>query len=256
MHIYLSPHLDDAVLSCGGRIWQQARAGERVLVVTAFAASPAPDAALSPFANAFHTLWGNEPDAPARRRDEDLAALTYLGAEADHWPYTDCIYRHTPDGLFPYDSEEALFGEVHTSDNDLITELARRLCALSSKKACSLYTPLGIGNHVDHQIVRLAAEASGQPLIYYEDFPYTADPDMRQAVLNEERWRAQVVALSEEALQARIAAISCYDSQLAALNWADADTMAIAVRAYAHIVGEGEWAERYWKPITSPEPEG
>ncbi len=35
-HIYLSPHLDDVALSCGGRIVKQRSKGENVLVVTVF----------------------------------------------------------------------------------------------------------------------------------------------------------------------------------------------------------------------------
>ena len=37
-HVYLSPHLDDAVLSCGGAIHRAGAAGEAVLVITVFAA--------------------------------------------------------------------------------------------------------------------------------------------------------------------------------------------------------------------------
>jgi len=41
MHwIYLSPHLDDAVLSCGGIIWQQVQSGHQVEIWTICAADP------------------------------------------------------------------------------------------------------------------------------------------------------------------------------------------------------------------------
>ena len=105
-HIYLSPHLDDAVLSCGGRIWQQARAGGRVLVVTVFASPPAPGAPLSPFARSLHARWGHPAGAVARRQEEDRAAVAILGAQAVHWPYADCIYRQAPGGRFLF----TLFG--------------------------------------------------------------------------------------------------------------------------------------------------
>ena len=35
--IYLAPHLDDAVLSCGGQIFERTARGENVLVVTVMA---------------------------------------------------------------------------------------------------------------------------------------------------------------------------------------------------------------------------
>jgi hypothetical protein len=52
--------------------------------------------------------------------------------------------------------------------------------------------------------------------------------------------------LSEEALEARIAAIACYGSQFITLGWADAAEMAQAVRSFAIRIGEGVPAEQYW----------
>jgi len=236
-YIYLSPHLDDAVLSCGGRIWQQAQAGDRVLVVAIFAGAPALDTPLSPFAQALHVRWGRIDGAVARRQEEDLAALALLGAEAVHWPYTDCIYRRTSGGRFLYASEEALWGEVHPAEKSLLTELAARLTALPLGQNGTVYAPLGVGHHVDHQIVRRAVEATGYALTYYEDFPYAEDAQAVQVVLGEGQWQAESAPLSEEAWEAKIAAIACYRSQLSTF-WADEAEMATAVRAFA---------ERYWK---------
>jgi LmbE family N-acetylglucosaminyl deacetylase len=225
-HIYLSPHLDDVVLSCGGRIWQQVQAGEHVLAVTICAGAPAPSAPLSPFVQELHARWEHPTDAVTIRQEEDLAALALLGAEAVHWPYTDCIYRRTPDGRFPYASGEALFGEIHPAEKALVAELAARLKELSLSQDGRVYAPLGVGHHVDHQIVRQAAEASGQPLIYYEEFPYAEDPQAVQA-----------------ALEAKIAAIACYRSQISTF-WASLTEMAAAVRAFAGRTDRP--AERYW----------
>ena len=246
-HVYLSPHLDDAILSCGGTIWQQVRAGERVLVVTVFASAPGPGAPLSPFAQALHERWGHPADAVATRQQEDLAAVAILGARANHWPYTDCIYRQTSTGRFPYASREALFGEVHPGERGLVAGLAARLAALlQGQDGTALYVPLGIGHHVDHQIVRQAAEASGHAPIAYEDFPYAEDPQAVQAVLAQERARARLVMLSAEAMEAKVAAIACYRSQISTF-WADAGEMAASVRAFAGRTGGGVPAERYWE---------
>lgn len=253
-YIYLSPHLDDVVFSCGGHIWQQVQAGERVLVVTLFASLPAPGTPLSLFARKLHARWGHPADAAINRQEEDVAALALLGAEAAHWPYADCIYRQTPAGRFPYTSEEALWGKVHAAEKGLVTELAARLAALRLIRDGVVYAPLGVGHHVDHQIVRHAAEARGlspranafgHTLAYYEEFPYAEDPQAVQTALLKGRWRAEMVLLSEEALEAKIAAIACYRSQLSTF-WADVAGMAAAVRAYAEQVGGGRPAERYW----------
>jgi len=76
--IFLSPHLGDAVLSCGGMIYQLAQAGQAVQVITILAGDPSP-APLSPFAQSLRDRWQADP---AARRGEDVKALTLLGAEA------------------------------------------------------------------------------------------------------------------------------------------------------------------------------
>jgi LmbE family N-acetylglucosaminyl deacetylase len=241
--IYLSPHLDDAVLSCGGRIWQQVQAGEQVLIVTIFAGAPLPDKPLSPFAQALHALWGLV-DATTARREEDAAALALLGAETAYWPYADCIYRQMPDGSSPYASEEALFGEVHPSDEALTAELAGRFRALAQERAVTIYAPLAVGCHVDHQVVHRAVDGLAG-VTYYEDYPYAEKPGATEAALGMARWQEEVVPLSLDALEAKIAAIACYSSQFFSLGWADAAEMAAAVRAFAGYIGGDGPAERY-----------
>lgn len=245
-HIYLSPHLDDAVLSCGGRIWHQVQDGERVLVVTVFAGSPAPGVPLSPFAQEEHTQWNLPPDAPAGRREEDRAALALLGAMPVHWHYADCIYRQAPDGSFPYASEEALWGGVHPAEESLVTELAAQIADLPLARGGAVWVPLGVGHHVDHQIVRRAATVAALSLIYYEDYPYAQDQGQFEGVFGTGQWRSELTQLSAKALAAKVAAVACYRSQLITLHWTDAAEMDGAVRTFADQTGGEQPAERYW----------
>jgi LmbE family N-acetylglucosaminyl deacetylase len=244
-HFYLSPHLDDVALSCGGRIWQQARAGERVTVVTVFAGAAEPDARLSSYARELQARWGHSAEAVEKRQEEDRQALSFLGAEPLHWQYRDCIYRRTPGGEFPYAREEALWGEIHPSEAGLVRELAERIRALPLEG--TLYVPLAVGRHVDHRIVRQASEGSERPLIYYEDFPYAAGRGAVEAALADSTWQAERLPLSQEALQAKIAAITRYRSQITTF-WGNTSDMAAAVRAFAERTGNDRPAERYWKP--------
>jgi LmbE family N-acetylglucosaminyl deacetylase len=246
-HAYLSPHLDDVALSCGGRIWQQTRAGERAVVVTVFAAAPRPDARLSPYARELHARWGQSAEAVQSRQEEDLQALALLGAEPLHWSYTDCIYRRAPGGDFPYASEGALWGEIDPSEGSLVRELADRIGALPLLPGGTLYVPLAVGRHVDHRIVRQAAESAGRPLVYYEDYPYAEDREAVEAAMADGRWKAELLPLSQEALQRKIAAIARYRSQISTF-WGGAANMAAAVRAFAERMGDGQPTERYWTP--------
>lgn len=239
--IYLSPHLDDAALSCGGEIVLQTRAGGRVWVVTVFAGDP--PGPLSPFAQVMHQVWGLGDDAPAARRAEDLAALALLGAVALHWDLPDCIYRCDAAGAPLYADPGALWGAIHPADEALVEPLARRIAALPA--ADVLYAPLGAGNHVDHRLLRRAAEASGRALVFYEEYPYAEDPAAVEAAVGPEL-SAELVLLDEEALAARSAAVACYRSQISSF-WRDVAEMDERLRAYALRVGDGRPAERRWR---------
>ena len=240
-HVILSPHLDDAVLSCGGLIYQLAQTGQPVRVITIFAGDP-PPGALSPFAQGLHARWGA---APARRRDEDRAALQWLGAEAIAWPYPDAIYRRDSNGPL-YDSEESIFGEVAEADAGLVASVAQRLAEIDL--SARLVAPLAAGHHVDHQLVRAAAESLGRALIYYEDYPYAETPDKLEAVVRAGAWLAERVRLNDESIRMKAKAINAYRSQISTF-FEDAAEVEQRVRAYASRAGgEAGPAERLWRP--------
>ena len=243
-HIFLSPHLDDAVLSCGGMIYQLAQAGQRAQVITVFAGDP-PPGRLSPFAQSLHARWGADP---VDRRTEDLEALRRLGAQAIHWPYPDAVYRRDPiTGAAVYDSEESIFGEVVAADLDAIESIAAGLKAIDP--AARLMAPLSAGHHVDHQIVRAAAESLGRAPIYYEDYPYAERLAALAAALRDRAWTAEFVRLSDGAIQAKAEAILCYRSQISTFFEAH-DEVARRVRAYADYAGGGDGpAERLWRAV-------
>jgi LmbE family N-acetylglucosaminyl deacetylase len=251
--IYLSPHLDDVALSCGGCVYQERQAGLPVLVLTLMAGDPPPEAMDMPYVAGLHNRW--ELDAHlnpmAARRAEDREALSILNADGLHWEWPDCIYRrHTRTGDFLYHSEEALVGPVHPSEKTLTEELARRLTDLPLATGGRVYVPLVIGGHVDHCLVRQGAEIWAPPqgdLVYYEDYPYAEQPEALKAVLGDgSGWWAEIVPLDERAIVAKSAAVACYRSQLSTF-FASREEMALRLRAYATVASGGKgWAERYW----------
>ena len=72
--LYLSPHFDDAALSCGGLIRQLVLEDTQVLVATIFAGEP-PPADISPFAAGMHARWGDVEHSSTVRREEDRKAM-------------------------------------------------------------------------------------------------------------------------------------------------------------------------------------
>ena len=258
-HIYLSPHLDDVVLSCGGTIARQTAAGEAVLVVTIFAGDP-DLTCLSPLAEDLQAAWGHPPAPYATRRAEDRAAMRHLGAIFVHLGFRETIYRFDArsDPLYP--DEESLFDQPHPADAPLIVRLEAALrplvCGLGPT---ILYAPLAVGQHVDHQLVsqvalRLLSPPETAPdLWYYEDFPYAAGlvphhaPDSVEAALNRHNnggWQSDDVAID---LAPKVEAIACYSSQMQTL-FGDEPTMIRAVRDYAASLSTSQpYTERFWQ---------
>jgi LmbE family N-acetylglucosaminyl deacetylase len=245
-HVYLSPHLDDAVLSCGGAIHQQVMAGRRPLVVTLFAGRPPANVDLSAFAQSLHARWGDPADVIATRWAEDQAALAALGADYLRLNYPDCIYRGREHaGEWYYASEEAIFGPVHPAEQGLPVELAVTLTEfIPPGDDVTLYAPLTIGNHVDHQVAfatALILKAQGWQVQFYEDYPY-AETDGAVAARGASHWQSTIVPLGKEDLEAKIQAIACYESQIRVL-FGNVEAMHEQVRNYATQVG----GERLWK---------
>lgn len=249
--IFLSPHLDDAVLSCGGRIFQERQGGQSVLVFTVMAGDAPPASLDAPFVAALHARWELDavPNAVAVRRAEERAALTVLGVDGAHGPWPDCIYRrHPATGAFLYHSESALFGPILPVEAELASRVAQRLADLPLADGGRVYVPLTAGGHVDHRIVRQAAEAWGAPqgeLVYYEDYPY-AEQRAQVEMLTERGWRSELFPLTETSLQAKIIAVLCYRSQISTF-FKDQDETRRRLSAFAQVGGNAGWSERYWR---------
>lgn len=250
--IFLSPHPDDAALSCGGTIYQLAHNDQRPIVITIFGSDRSTDAPLSDFARSLHERWQLGDAAPAARRAEDRAALDQLQAFLMQLPLADAIYRADPETLQPlYNSEEKIFGSIREEDiiDRVITALRSKIAPIrSSGSTVQLFVPLAAGQHVDHQIVRAAAERLNELSVYYEDFPYAEDKAKLAAAWGAAEWRAELIELSAEALQAKAAAIAHYRSQLSTF-FADEAEIDVRIRAYAKDVGNGQFVERYWRRV-------
>jgi LmbE family N-acetylglucosaminyl deacetylase len=257
-HVYLSPHLDDAVLSCGGSIHHQTSAGEPVLVVTVFSGELPAGTVASPFALVQHGYWGNPPRPMALRRAEDLTALTLLGAGAKHLEYLEAVYRAGPGGEWLYADEDSLWGTVDALDPCSPagnTALADRLDDLVAEGADAvIYAPLGAGNHVDHQIVRAAArvlKGRGHRVAYYEEYPYAGQPGAVEAALaaaGMENFEPLLHSLRPADVAAKVSASAYYRTQMPIL-FGGAEAMAGRVWAFAASrTSPGCLAERIWWP--------
>jgi LmbE family N-acetylglucosaminyl deacetylase len=231
---YLSPHLDDVALSCGGLLWEQIQAGENVAIWTVCAGDP-PSGQFSPFAESLHARWQTAFETVAQRRAEDLASCAHMGVAARHFSIPDCIYRrHPADDSALYASEESIFGELHPSENDLVELLSAEL-RRSLPVSVSLVCPLTLGGHVDHRLTRAAAEKLQRPLWFYADYPYV----LRDWQENDGRVAGMekvLFPISESSLKVWGDAIGAHTSQVFTF-WPDLETMSVAIREYALRMG-------------------
>jgi LmbE family N-acetylglucosaminyl deacetylase len=209
--IYLSPHPDDAALCAGGLIYDQSRAGEVVEIWTLMSGFPETEV-LSDFAVEMHARWltTSARETIELRREEDRLAATILGVKVVHFNFVDAIYRRGRDGSALYaDPVSAL---PHAEDAQLLAQagsvLFRRL-----RNKDAVVCLLGIGDHVDHVLVRQAAETLCRPLLYVADFPYIVNHP--EAIdVKTEGLKPSARAVSEEGLSAWVMAVESYRSQL------------------------------------------
>jgi hypothetical protein len=91
-----------------------------------------------------------------------------VGAQVTHFDFLDCIYRRGSTGEWLYTD---VFVPPHIEDADLAQRLADTIAARLLPDDV-LVAQLSVGSHVDHVIVRQAAEQVGHPLLYDIDVPY------------------------------------------------------------------------------------
>jgi len=198
--LFVSPHLDDAVLSCGA-LMRRIAGRAPVTVVTLFST-----AAPEPHTRAARTFLrqraaGTDAGAPgdsatlfAARRREDVEVLDDLGVGHVHLGHPDALFRRRrdPSGLlrragrllpeldhrYPTFRFDIARGRVSGGDGELRDTVTAQVAELA--RGAEVFAPLGVGRHVDHLLARAVGEHLGAVL--YADFPYTArDPGAEAA---------------------------------------------------------------------------
>jgi LmbE family N-acetylglucosaminyl deacetylase len=240
VYLFLCPHLDDGVLSCGGLIHQLAQTGARVILATVFTAD-APEAKhLTWLARRNLDSW-QLGDAPfAVRCQEDFQAARVIGAEAVHLGFLDAMFRLDSSGKPFYLHqmvEVPLCPKDEHQTGQLIQQTLGRLTEqLNLPADARIFSPMGAGGHVDHILVRRAVEAVFPPeqVNYYEDFPYVLRASSNGPIQAPpgQKWVVTTVPLSPSEMDARIAAASCYTSQLPGLFPSRIDCLIEIARAH------------------------
>lgn len=252
-HLFLSPHLDDVVFSCGGLVAQLAASGHEVEIVSCLTEGPDAGAQFSSEVQALHKLWKMDTDDEIasiwqRRRDEDEAAVAALGARRALLGYRDSIYRG---GM--YYSRDTVMNHVQPGDWETLTRLSAELVERwRATPRAVVYLPLAIGHHVDHQLVFMTSGAlrdAGAEVWHYEDFPYVYRErhalELRLAELGA-RYRPRIVDVTEH-IEKRLTAIALYANQIEATFGKIGPYRDVTLTYAASVAAaSGRYAERLW----------
>lgn len=244
--VVLSPHLDDAALSCGGLLGQLRGVVSR-LVVTICASRPPQDASGRSRMRRGHT-------PPKQRRREDIDAMHSIDCDFVHLGFADAVFRRSPtSGELIYDKPRSKLALPPVDDTahveELFVVLRRLVCDMGP---LLLLSPLGLGYHIDHFLVaqvalRLASRRT--KLVFYEDFPYRVSPKLATALPDDPE--SAIARLGRAPgkryvqpfdLEPKAELIGHYGSQIPAL-FGDEERMRDSLRATA---SDGAFVEHYW----------
>lgn len=167
--IFVSPHLDDAILSAGALIHNLSKS-KKVEIITIFTeASKKSTAATGEFVKACHHKESGRLFND--RRAEDAKLCRHLKIGYLHLGFTDALWRDD------YRSMKEVFADKMGSsikEHNLEKSIAKKLIkAIGKENDAVIFAPLSIGNHIDHRIVNKICRDNFTNLIYWEDFPYS-----------------------------------------------------------------------------------
>lgn len=255
-HVFLSPHYDDIALSAGGTAALVAQAGKTATIALIFGSEPDVSVPFTPFAEAMHRGWGMSSTAViAGRRAEEAAASSILGATDRFLPFHDAIYRGSN-----YLNNEQLFDRPAASESELPAAIAASIEENRAEPgSVRFYAPLASGFHVDHQLAFEAGrilKQAGHEVWYYEDLPYSLNPERLQARLQDLDGQVEVAALVDVSgvWDIKIDAIMAYPSQLPTIFayvgvGHTRDAINVAMLDYASSHAPSGVHERFWRLI-------
>ncbi len=220
--VFISPHFDDAILSCGGLLSELSGKTD-ITIINVFTKAHKKPYTLS--ARKFLKNSGNQSDAILlydTRCTEDKNALSQLRVKIINLGLEDALFRRK--------KQSSLLGKlipevIHIyptyrwhilkaiSSTDYAPKILKKILKKYSKKDVLFFAPSGIGNHADHQIIRRVSEELFDDLILYSDFPY----NIREKVSSQKTKENQQIYTLMPNLFKKSRLIKLYKTQFAGL---------------------------------------
>lgn len=228
--LLLSPHADDVAYSIGGIVAQLSmRADLCLMTIFGHSGWALPQ-----------TLCEKSADAiSAQREREDRAYCARRRIDYDLLPCPDSF-------VMGYDKETEL--SIAATDDprtESVVSLIRN--AVAGRMPQVVLAPCGLGGHVDHQIVRMAADAlHHDEVLYYEDVPYSSNlplPELERQLVVQGLTPAMTADI-EVVLESKYEDMWGYRSQTSASTIAE-----MLLHASRVGIGTARYAERLWRRV-------
>lgn len=252
--LVLSPHLDDAVLSVGGIMEYASHRGRKVVAASICTSEAPVSVSSSPAVREKHEKWGLGPYPFSVRCAEDIEAVHALGAYYLHGGKLDAIYRTDSDGTLIYPSPTSRFSDLSPADplpSSLVGLLEEWIAIIAPT---IILCPLGVGQHVDHvitsQALKRVTTIDRISVFLYEDMPYSAgyygSRDTVKDAINRTEWAVGLPVIVPVDVDAKLAAVKKYGSQLASIfpEGHDAES---ELKGYMAGLIESRYQERVWR---------
>jgi glycosyltransferase involved in cell wall biosynthesis/LmbE family N-acetylglucosaminyl deacetylase len=247
--LFISPHFDDVVLSCGGTLAHLARRQAEITLVTVFTTDADNQVQLSPLARKIHRAWGGYKNPFEIRCQEDKATAEHLKIKYCWLNFQDVIYRYPT----LVDTSEIFLVEFKPKLDPCFEPVCNALRkVIQAYPNAVVFAPLGLGYHRDHLLVHHALEVIKEtnPAVkawyYYEDYPYAATANLKGRLAELDKKLKPINIDIIDTFEERVNLIMMHKSQLSSL-FGDPGAVRQAVRDYATRVGtQKKPQERFW----------
>jgi LmbE family N-acetylglucosaminyl deacetylase len=189
---FVSPHFDDAVFSAGGLITNLLKNGVCVDIINVFTKASSEPYTISAKRFIKSCGYSNADDLYIDREIEDKKVFSSIGIKPIKLDLIDAIWRRKKvpgflklitqflpeiEHVYPVFSLNMKFGKYSLHDQELLNIIYSKLSNVigtKSKRKAILFCPIGIGNHMDHLIVRDACINYFDNVVLWEDVPYSS----------------------------------------------------------------------------------
>jgi hypothetical protein len=184
---FVSPHFDDAIFSSSEAI--EIVVGKvPVTVINVFTNISYPPYSISVKRYLAQCGVSDATKLYKERQEEDSKVFKDIGVPVKNLGFVDSQWRKKQDKpsilgkfvpeidcIYPIYKLHIISGKISKYDSALIVSLGDMLRNLISEPNAVVFCPVGVGNHVDHLIVRNVCKEMFSNTIYWCDHPYSLD---------------------------------------------------------------------------------